>query len=64
MKKKTYRILSTIPFVNIIISLICKPVMFCSPGISDGAYDDLLSYMKDNPDILMTETLAKKIRRG
>lgn len=64
MKKKIYDVLSMIPFVNVITDIICKPVMFCSPGMAEGIYDDLFAYMKNHPDILITEKLAKAIREG
>lgn len=64
MKKKTYKILSKIPIINALTDIIVKPVLFCSPGIADGIYDDLFEYMKKHPDILMTDKLAKTIRRN
>lgn len=62
MKKKTYTVLSKIPLVGLVARAVCKPVMFCSPGLSDGVYDDLMAYMQKHPDVLMTEKLAKEIR--
>ena len=62
MKKKTYSILSKLPLVNLVVDLVCKPVMFCSPGMVDGAFDDLVEYARKHPDVLITEKVAKEIR--
>lgn len=64
MKKKAYTILSCIPVVSAIADAIIKPVLFCSPGLSDGVYDPLIEYMKKHPDELMTEKLANQIYKN
>ena len=45
MKKKIYSVFSKIPIINVLTKLIIKPILFCSPGIADGAYDDLFEYV-------------------
>ncbi len=64
MKKKTYSILSKLPLVSLVVDFVCKPVMFCSPGMADGAFDDLAEYARKNPDILITKKIAEEIRSG
>ena len=61
MKTKTYNILRKIPIAGSIAQFICQPYKFCSPGMDDGVYEPLFKYMKEHPDILMTEELAKEI---
>ena len=61
MKKKTYSILSKLPLVSLVVDFVCKPVMFCSPGMAD---DDLAEYARKNPDILITKKIAEEIRSG
>lgn len=64
MKKKTYSILSKLPLVNLVADLVCKPIMFCSPGMANGAFDDLVEYARKHPDVIITEKIAKEIRSG
>ena len=64
MNKKVYNFLSKIPFVGFITRITVKPVIFCSPGLSEGVYDELFSYMRAHPNVLITEKLAKEIYSG
>lgn len=64
MKKKTYKILSRIPIVNIITFVTATPMIFCSPGIDKGIYDKVFAYMKKHPDVHMTTKLASLINQG
>lgn len=64
MKKSTYNTLSKIPIVGTIAQIICSPILFSSQGIADGTYDYLRDFAKKHPDILITDKLAKDIKKG
>lgn len=63
MKKTTYKFLIHIPIIGIIVKAKATP-LFCSPGLADGAYNDVFKLMKDyrkkNPDIQITRQLLDK----
>ena len=64
MNRKVFNILTKIPVVGLVTYIIYRPYLFSSVGMDEGVYDDLLEYMHKHPDVLMTNKLAGKIRRG
>lgn len=70
--KNLYKVVSLIPILGTVIYVAHKkksgkseedrPFMFCSMGLDEGTYDDLIEYMKDHPGVKMTEKLAEEIR--
>ena len=61
MTKKTYTVLSKIPVVSTVVRKIVDPFVFLSVGFEEGIYDPILEYMKKNPNVLMTNKLAREI---
>lgn len=62
MKKKTYRILTMIPFAKPVMMLLGKSeFMYCSPGLADGTFEPIFEYAQKHPDIVITEKLGHKI---
>lgn len=63
MKKKTYYIINCIPlFGDLFLRLSGnKQIMMCSPGLSEGIYDPILAYMREHPDEVVTDKMAKEI---
>lgn len=68
MKKKTYNILSRIPFIGTYINyVVCDPTFNCSPFLASESADVLREWALKHPDEVITrkigrEILTKKIR--
>lgn len=64
MKKTTHRILSHIPFVNVIMSIAgYDKFLICSPMIAEGHAEPILRYARQHPDVAITRKLGNKILR-
>lgn len=61
MKKTTYRILSHIPVVDIIVQILCDPMLFSTPMLMDGLPSEVRDYMVAHPDTFITKRLYKEI---
>lgn len=63
MKKKTYRIIECIPVFGKLYLFLSgnHKIMMCSPGLSEGIYDPILAYMREHPDEVVTDKMAKEI---
>lgn len=64
MKKATYHILSHIPFAGFVVQLLCDPMLFSTPMISEGLPTQILDYMEAHPDTVITRRLFKEIMGG
>ena len=64
MKKATYKVLTHLPVIGPIIQLKTQP-MHCSPGLTDGLFDEqrklIHAYKKAHPDEAITEQLIKRL---
>lgn len=64
MKKKTYAVLSAVPVVGAIITVLCDPLLFCSPAMDEGLPKQVTDFMKAHPDTFITKRLFKEIMAG
>lgn len=65
MKTRTYKVLTLIPIVGVIVKCIVDvPSIGCSPMIQDGLSDAIIAYKKSHPDIYITKQLVKKIMQN
>lgn len=64
MKKKTYKVLSAVPFVGSIVTVLCDPLLSCSPAMDDGLPEQVTDFMEAHPDTFVTKRLLKEIMAG
>lgn len=62
MKRKTYRLLTMIPFVKPAMMVLgANEFMFCAPGLADGSFDPIFEYARKHPDNVITQKLGNQI---
>lgn len=64
MKIKTYKALSAVPFIGPIITMLCDPLLSCSPAMDDGLPKQVTDFIKAHPDTFITKRLLKEIMDG